>query len=352
MAPSMARVLVWLSNGASVLMIALVVLWSYWGAGEMYHEGWWGAWTNRLMYLAPLALTLIPSLVAFRWPIVGGGLIAAVGLFTVFFFNSAVSIIGVVIALVGGAFMAEGWVKRHLPPPTSAQTGPWWRREWRYVLVIGLPVIVFAGMSAVMLPVVLGRVDDGDRGARRIEGNGVSLVWAPEGPGWNWQQPWGGYPSWQDIALYGVEPVGMGDKPGYERPEGGAAEGDLRFATEADMARTNLCRYLRPDGTTLADEPQDAWRMPSTDELVRSLVRHGESAGCTWDGALQGRADCHVQPDKESPLWATDVPVIYYWTAEERDERSGAFVAFNGSVNATYERGGNPRHSHRCVREP
>jgi hypothetical protein len=220
------------------------------------------------------------------------------------------------------------------------------------VLVLVLPALVFAGMSAVMLPVVLGRVDDGDRGARLIEGNEVSLVWAPEGPGWNWKQPWGGYPSWQAVALYGLPPIGLGDKPGYDRPEGGAADGDVQFATEEDMARYNVCRYLGVDGTVLEDDLQDVWRMPSTDEVVRSLVRHGENAGCTWQGELRGRADCAIQPDKESPLWSTDLPVIYYWTAEAGDERNGAFVAFNGSVNATYKRGGNPRHGHRCVREP
>jgi hypothetical protein len=349
-----------LSNGASGLMIALVALWSYWSAGEMYHEGWWGSWLNRLPYLAPMLLTLIPALVAFRWPLWGGALIGAVGVFVALFFRSAVSVIGLAIALVGLVFVAEGLLlRRHAARASAADGGgpasdprPWWRRRWRYALAIGLPVIIFAAMSAVMLPVVLGRVDDGDRGVRLIEGNGVSLVWAPEGPGWNWRQPFGGYPSWQSIALYGVEPVGMGDKPGFERPEGDTAAEDVQFATEADMARYNLCRYLSADGTTLEDEPPDIWRMPTTDELVRSLVRHGEHAACTWDGEYQGRASCAIQPDKESPLWATDVPVIYYWTADARDARNGAFVAFNGSVNATYKRGGNPRHSHRCVREP
>ena len=56
-------------------------------------------------------------------------------------------------------------------------------------------------------------------------------------------------------------------------------------------------------------EPQDVWRMPTVDELVRSLVRRGENAGCAWDGE-QKRAACRVAPDKEMPLWATDEPPI------------------------------------------
>ena len=198
-----------------------------------------------------------------------------------------------------------------------------------------------------MLPIVLTRVDDGDRSARLIEGNGVTLVWAPEGPGWNYRQPWGGYPSWQSVALYGVRPVGLDDKPGYGR------QGDeIVFATAENMAATNLCRYLSADGTTLMDEPQDVWRMPTTDELVRSLVRHGESAGCEWNGEIREQGECEVLPDKESPLWATDYPTIYYWSADSYNESRGYFVAYNGMVNATRKTGGNPRHSYRCVREP
>ena len=213
---------------------------------------------------------------------------------------------------------------------------------------IGLPLLIFVGVSAVMLPVVLTRVDDGDRSARQIEGNGVTLIWAPEGPGWNWKQPWGGYPSWQSVALYGVPPVGMGDKPGY-----GRQGEDFVFATADDMAATNLCRYLSADGTSLLESPQDIWRMPTTDEVARSLGRHGANAGCAWPGGeIPQQAACAIRPDKESPLWATDHAVIYYWTADSYSEERGYFVAYNGMVNATRKSGGNPRHSYRCVREP
>jgi hypothetical protein len=335
---------------ASVLMILFTTFWTYWGAGEMYHEGWWGAWYNRLPYLVPIAATLIPTLVAFRWPVVGGISIILVGTFALLFFSNAVAFIGLAIAIVGVAFLVDGIVKWRAGSEPITTPTPWWRRHWRYVLAIGAPSIVFVGASAYMLPIVLTRVDDGDRSARLVEGNGVTLVWAPEGPGWNWQQPWGGYPSWQDIALYGVPPAGMEDKPGYGRQ--GEGYENVVFATGEDMAQTNLCRYLSADGTTLLDEPQDIWRMPTTDEIIRSLGRHGENAGCKWQGEFRQQVTCDVLPDKESPLWSTDHPVIYYWTADSYSEDRGYFVAYNGMVNATYKLGGNPRHSYRCVRQP
>jgi hypothetical protein len=161
-----------------------------------------------------------------------------------------------------------------------------------------------------------------------------------EGPGWNWRQPWGGYPSWQSIALYGVPPVGLGDKSGYGRQKDATI-----YASAQEMASTNLCRYLGADGLMLMDEPQDVWRVPTADEVVRSLVRDGENAGCRWAGEPPAEAECDVLPDKESPLWATDHAAIYYWTAGQESDAFGIYVPYNGWVNATYKTGGNPRHS-------
>ena len=202
-------------------------------------------------------------------------------------------------------------------------------------------------VSTFFAPLALTRVDDGDRGARLIEGHGMTLVWAPKGPGWNWKQPWGGYPSWDMIALYGVPPAGFEDKPGYED----------RHATQEDMETTGLCRYLSEDGTTLMAEPQDIWRMPTTDEIVRSLVRGGKNAGCAWDGE-SGSATCERQPNKDTPLWAPDEEPIYYWSADEYDEEEAWYVPFtgggrySGAISYQPKDWGNPRHGYRCVREP
>ncbi|MGD8821499.1 MAG: hypothetical protein PVG63_00215 [Anaerolineales bacterium] len=333
-------------RAASLLMILLTALWSFWGIAEMYHEGWWGAWTNRLPYFVPILATMIPSLLAFRWPIVGGGLLLGIGLFVIFFFDFSVGLMGLSIALLGLAFLVDGLQKRRgaqAPAPSSI----WWRRNWREILVIGLPALITIGVSVVMLPVVLTRVDDGDRGERLISGNGVTLVWAPLGPGWNWQQEWGGYPSWQALALYGLPPIGLDEKPGYGHTQDGTV-----FAGQEEMDRYNLCRYLNEEGDALLDTPQDIWHMPTTEELVRSLARHGQNAGCEWPVEVGHRADCDIQPDKESPLWAADMAPIYYWSADSFNQEDAYFVAYNGTVNTAYKLGGNPRHGYRCVREP
>jgi hypothetical protein len=148
--------------GASILMIFFTTFWAYWGTNEMYHEGWWGAWYQPLPYLAPVAVTLIPALLAFRWPVVGGVLIMLVGLFALFFFKSDVAFIGLAIALIGVAFLVDGFVRRRVVSAEATAPHPWWRRHWRYLLAVSLPLIVFIAVSFQMLPVVFTRVDDGN----------------------------------------------------------------------------------------------------------------------------------------------------------------------------------------------
>jgi hypothetical protein len=314
-----------------------------------------------LPYPIPGAVCLTLTLVSLTWPRFGGWLIVIIGGgFTLFFMEPRIVdgkltfdrelggfLVSGSLVVIGLLFLTEGTFKRRRAQKEPTTTR-WWRRNLCYLLAVGPPLLIVVAFSAYMLPIVLTRVDDGDRGTRLIQGNGVTLVWAPEGPGWNWKQPWGGYPSWDSVALYGVPPVGLGDKPGYGRQE----DGERVHATAEDMAATNLCRYLSADGLALMDEPQDIWRMPTTDEFVRSLGRHGQNAGCIWNGEQGSQAECDILPDKESSLWATDQAPVYYWTADEYDERHAYFVSYNGFVNTTMKSGGNPRHSYRCVQEP
>ena len=91
--------------------------------------------------------------------------------------------------------------------------------------------------------------------------------------------------------------------------------------------------------------------MPTTEELVRSLIYHGENAGCEWDGSLD-KVICSQTPDKETPLWAPDQPPIYIWSGEEYSDEEAFFVSYNGWVKIQPKPWGNPRHGYRCVREP
>lgn len=324
---------------AIALLLLVTCLWIFWGSAEMFYEGWGSQWYLCLAYLIPGILCFILTLVAANWPRAGGWLLLLLGsAFTILWWGLAANRHMLTWKRLAGEFPVSASLAligifllsiRHRPSLTIK----------RYIWIAGAPFLTFALVAGYYLPIVLTRVDDGRRGARLILGNGVALVWAPAGPGWNWQTVENGYLSWDELARYGQPPIGIKRTP-YSN-----------HASQADMETTGLCRYLTADGLRLAETPQNIWRMPTTDEIVRSLVRHGHSAGCLWQN-IRKQATCSVTPDKETPLWDPDAPTIYLWTAEEYNEEQAYFVSYNGRVSFQPKDWGNSRHGYRCVREP
>ncbi len=333
---------------ATALLTGFASFWTFWSFAELYYEGWDMPSPQPLAYLVPCVVALALAAATLAWPRLMG--LVIIGLSLVFY-GWAITInlqrwgftwgmllgwLGMAaLTVLGGALFVLDARARRDPAPHRPAT-PWWRRRLRWLVVLGAPLAVATALSASELPRLLGRLDDSDRGARRIDGDGVQLVWAPAGPGWNWQQPWGGYPSWDSLATYGAAPVGLKLDP----PRAGAD----------DMARTGLCAHLDAAGTALTPQPQHLWRMPTADEFVRSLTSRGASAGCTWSGAV-GPAPCRTRPEKETPLWAPDQPPIYMWTSEQ-SATDAWYVNYQGFVAHQAKGFGNPRHGYRCVRAP
>lgn len=350
---------------ATGFLALTTTLWTFWGVGEMFYEGWWGMWYNRLPYLGVPAICLAFTLVALTWPRLGGWMIlVAGGAFTAWRWTKQAQLgdltvewmlgwfpISGLLVVAGLLFLLEGRYRQQRRAGGWTPPERWWRRNLRYLVALAPPLLVAVGLTGFFVPFLVARSDDGDRSAQRIDGNGVTLIWAPEGPGWNWHplEGRGRRPSWDDIALYGLPPVGI-----HEEPKGGH---DGSHATAEDMDETGLCRYLSEDGTRLMPEWQGIWRLPTTDEVVRSLVQGGEHAGCVWDG-VSLVADCERQPNKDTPLWAADESPIYYWTADEYDEGSAWYVPYTGGrryggwIGQQPKHWGNSRHGYRCVREP
>lgn len=341
---------------ATILLMLTTTLWTYWSFGELYYEAWGLPFPEPLAYLIPGAVCWIFAALALTWPVAGGITILVVGgLFTAWRWWGQIQEgmltwrwvlswfpVSAILILIGVLFLLEARHRRRRRQAGWTPPESWFRRNLAYLVIFIPPLIAIIGLTAYWAPILATRQDDGDRGARLVEGNGVTLVWAPAGPGWNWKQDFGGYPSWDSLALYGVPPVGLEQEPGGPKD---------RQATEEDMHRSGLCRYLSADGTELMDEPQEIWRMPTTDEVARSLTQDGENAGCAWTGE-EGETNCRITPDKETPLWAPDQPPIYYWTADEASEERAYYINYQGDVNAQSKSWGNPRHGYRCVREP
>ena len=337
----------WIGTG---LITFLNGIWLFWGLGEAFYEGWGVPETPWFLFLSIGAAAMIFSILAIRFPYVGGGILMIAGAaFAVWWLIPGIQngfyTLAVVLErlLLSGGFTLVGLLfilDAKFNPLNKGQEEHWILRNLRLIITIGIPLLVVIIVASVNLPIVLTRVDDGIRTARLIVGNGVDLIWAPQGPGWNWKQDFGGYPSWDSIAFYGLQPIGFD-----------VGKRDDQHATEEDMRRTGLCAFLDEEGSILLGEPQYIWHMPTVEEITHTLSRHNQNAGCVWQGHI-GRLDCQLRPDKETPLWAPDDPPVYYWAANDSDEKNAYYVSYTGFVSDQPKDWGNPRHGYRCVKEP
>ena len=267
------------------ITVAVSSLWAYWGSFENFHEGWYAdtLWENifimLVQYLLFTILFVVLALVGLRWKKLGLAVHLLLGGFCVWFFSGAsFSVLGLLIVI---PFAVLG-VLYYFGEPKP--------KKWAYRLVVCVPLVIIIAISIPLGIKVANRIDDGDFGIRTVAGNGVTLVWAPRGPGW---------------------------------PDRGVAWDEAR----------ELCRYLSDDGLTVMDTEQNIWRLPTADEAVRSMMLHGENAGGVWDA--QGESAIYsVMPDKESPLWDVHSQIIYYWTADTSadDEGRAYIVVYNGGV--------------------
>lgn len=291
------RVAGWIAVGSSTVITGF---WAFWGIIENFHEGWhYESLLSNLglmlvQYLSPMLIFMGVTLISLYWPRFGGGLhvilaILAAGFFQAF---SNAATFFLIVPLIG--FGALYWFGRPQPRKTAA------------ALIIGLPLLtlILSGIASVLR--VSQRIDDGILQVRLVHGNGVDLIWAPDGPGWprtrgNW----------------------------YEAQE--------------------ACQHLSEDGLTVESTLQNNWRLPTVDEAVRSMARHGQNSGGEWD-AQNGEVTYKTTPDKESPLWNVHSQVIYWWTATEADKDHAYIIVYDGKVWSRSKQFGPAYLGFRCVK--
>jgi hypothetical protein len=284
------------------LSTAITCLWAFWGILENFHEGWYyesllsNVGLMFIQYLSPMFIFMALALVSISWPRVGGALHAIFALLVAWFFHALTSTVTLLLItpLIGLGLLY--WFGRPRP------------RKIALALVAGLPILTLAVVGMGPAVRVSQRVDDGNLQARVVYGDGVSLIWAPEGPGW---------------------------------PRTGASWWEAQQA----------CRYLSEDGLTVAARSQDIWRLPTVNEAVRSMARHGQNSGGVWD-AETATATYQTTPDKESPLWNVHSQVIYWWTATEVDEEHAYIIVYDGKVWPRTKEFGPAYLGFRCVKRP
>ena len=297
--PWMRRPLVgWL---AVALSTSIASFWAFWGIIENFHEGWFheslllNVGLMFAQYLSPVIIFVSLTLLAIAFPRVGSvahvlaGLLLSLLLFDL---NDTVAMLFVIAPMLILGMLY--WYGRPQP------------RRAAYLLALGLPtlILVVCGVEPVLR--IAGRVNDGNRQARLVEGNGVRLMWASEGIGW---------------------------------PDDGV--------TWHEALRR--CQYLSEDGRKLAESPQDVWRLPTVEEAVRSMARHGVNSNGIWDGQTK-TATYQVPPDKESPLWNVHSQVIYWWTATEIDDEKAYIIVYDGKIWPRRKRFAPAYLAYRCVK--
>ncbi len=269
----------WIAVGFS---IAITSLWAFWGASETFHEGWY--YESFLMniglmfiqYLSPMLIFMVVGIASIYWPRLGGGIHIVVAVLAAWFFNIFTNTVIIFILL---PLVAIGLFYWFGSPPSRKIALRW---------MIRLPLLTMLVVGSVPAYRVSQRIKDRSTDAQLIAGNGVTLTWAPSGPGW----PLEGV-NWQEA--------------------------------------TEICSSLEEDGKKLASESQNIWRLPTVDEAVRSMSLHGENSHGVWD-AKNEKASYEKRPDKEFPLWDIYSQVIYWWTATEIDQNRAYIIVYDGKV--------------------
>lgn len=277
---------------------AITCFWAFWGIIENFHEGWYfeSWWLNLgmmlIQYLSPMLAFMGVTLISIFWPWLGGGLHGLIALLAIWFFDAYSNAATFLIILPLMALGVMHWFGRPQPNKLAAS------------LVVGLPILtlILSGVSPAIR--VSQRLNENNLQARLVYGNEVALTWAPAGPGW---------------------------------PREG---GDWYEAQHA-------CQHLSADGLTLSPVSQDTWRLPTVDEAVQSMARHGQNSGGVWDAE---EATYKITPDKESPLWDIHSQVIYWWTATEVDREKAYIIVYDGKVWPRSKEFGPAYLGFRCVK--
>ena len=262
----------WIALSLSILTACF---WAFWGIIENFHEGWYHPTFQKnivlmfVQYLGPMIITICLTLISIRQHKIGALLFLIIGGLLSYKVNNAIASVPFII--MGILYWFSHFKSK----------------KWLYRLSLALPLLTLLVCGIEPIIRVSGRINDGYLGSRKIEQNNVSLMWAPQGPGW---------------------------------PSDGANW------HEAD----SICNHLTEDGLTISAEAQNIWRLPTVEEAVKSMQRHGVNS----QGKLneRGEPEYETRPDKETPLWNLHSQVIYWWTKTEIDENNAYIIVYDGKI--------------------
>ena len=266
-----------IGNFSFSICLFLTSVWAFWGIIENFHEGWYfdSFWKNIglmfIQYLSPVLIFMMLSLISILKNKIGALLFLTVG---------------IALALIANRFNYFV-ILPFFVLAVLIRLSEYTNKKLKYKLITFIPLSILFVFAIEPAYRISQRYNDNYFGTRTISQNGVSLVWAPRGPGW---------------------------------PDKGVSWYEAQ----------KTCTYLTDDGTSLAETPQNIWRLPTIDEAVRSMQRHGKN--CMGKLNDKGQAEYKIKPDKETPLWNPHSQIIYWWTNSETDSLHAYIIVYNGKI--------------------
>ena len=221
---------------AVTLSTLLSSFWAFWGSIENFHEGWYfrELWRNlalmAIQYLPWMFIPMVAGLVALWRPPLGvaAHVALAAAVFSLFEIREIGGLmIGIPVLLLAALY---GYGR---PVPLR-----WARRT-----LIGVPLLTAVASGAYPGWRVLTRPRVVDLSMRRIDGNGVNLVWAPAGPGWDET----GFP-WLEAKRRCEDPDSGRPRVGSGPAAGLAAADRGRNGSDAELAGNERRRDLGRQG--------------------------------------------------------------------------------------------------------
>jgi hypothetical protein len=162
---------------ALAVMVVVTSLWTFWGVRAMCYGGWWEGWYLRLPYFVPAIVFLGLTLIMLARPRAGGWLTIVIGgAFTGWWWwlisvnvgltlSDALSVLPFsgLLVVAGVLSFVDGHYRRRLRSEEGwVASKEWLPRKVRYVLAIGVPVVV-AIVASILIPLTLqiGNQQDG-----------------------------------------------------------------------------------------------------------------------------------------------------------------------------------------------
>ncbi len=331
---------------AYLFLLIATLLWAYWGVGEVFHEGWYPPYTQIIFYFIPFLVLIGTMVLCVYLPLAGGILVLSVGIFYLMatlirshwqHVNLLPSfwMASTVVIIPGLLFIIDYVLKKRRKYREYKKIV--FKNRWKMTAAVSISFILIVYVGTPLAIRNLGRLPLENFDEVTIEGNKIVLAMAGDGPGWHYSnenpiefmgKQYRAF-SWNEIALFGMEPVGFEGKrygPGYN-----GSEDSIYYATQEDFDQYNMFRYINCEGDQLSAEIQDCWRLPTVEEYVRLSIYRGENCRGYFDDG-EGKAYYSETPDKDGPLWAPDKIVIYYWTSTCIDETHSYDITYSGEV--------------------